>query len=171
VTFSNGPTPAGSIVNTVAFDGEGGAPFNTLSTAYQNLLTGGAFNDNNPFDIIFSGLTVNQTYEFQVFAHDARASTAGFDRTSIIGLNGDTVTLDFSDNTGSGGVGQFAIFEFVATSDTQIVNVALGPVSPDVSTGFEVAQINAFQLRAIPEPSSTLLMGLGALTFALRRKR
>ena len=170
VTFSNVAALTGATINTGAFDNGGGAPFNTLSADYQNLVTGAAFNGTNPFDITLSGLTVNQTYELQVFAHDTRAFAGNndSDRTSIIELNGTAATLDLNGNAGQGGVGQFAIFEFVATSDSQIFSVSPGPVNPG---GTDVAQINAFQLRAVPEPSSTLLMGLGALTFALRRKR
>lgn len=57
---------------------------------------------------------------------------------------------------------QFAVGTLIASGTTQSLFAE--------AQGFARAHINAIQLRAIPEPSVSLLGGLGALALLRRRK-
>lgn len=103
----------------------------------------------------FSGLTVGQEYAIQYWVQDSRTGVGDINSRNLT-LDTQTV-LDY--NNGSG-VGQWAIGTFTADNESQTINIAAN----------SSVQVNMLQLRAIPEPGSALLGGLGLLAL-LRRRR
>ncbi len=96
-------------------------------------------------------ISTNQ-YEIQVWYSDTILST----RVTPFGDGeGNTVSLSAA--------GQFAIGTFTADGTTQELTLA--------SPGFGNAHITAYQIRAIPEPTTTALLGLGGLALILRRRK
>jgi len=158
--------------NTGAFgDGE----FSGITPIFD-LLTGGVFGTTS---VELSGLTIGQDYLIQIFTNDARASR---DNNFITGFGdgtGSTTPVAFSDlsnvdpDPNVGGSGDSIIGTFTADSTTLSINVFgtnAGPGGTFTAANSE-AQINGIQLRAVPEPSSALLLGIGSFALLLRRRK
>jgi hypothetical protein len=111
---------------------------------------------NGTASFTFSGLTVGQNYLLQFWVADYRNSSE--DRQLTLTAGNSSGVLHHLNNTGV--QGSFVIGTFTADALSQTVTV----------TDTHEPQINAVQLRAIPEPSATLLGGLGLLAL-LRRRR
>lgn len=144
--------------------GSGSNPFSSLSADYKLLLSTGVYNDGGGLILQLGGLQIGQPYQFQVFVNDSRN---GATRTETV-TAGNTVSLAFSSTQSSGGVGQYVIGTFIAdNSGSQIIQFT--NENPQVGSA---SQINGFQLRVVPEPSSAalLLIGVGSIPF-LRRRR
>jgi len=135
-------------------------PYATLSPMYQTLL-GSAANGNIPvtLTLTMSALSIGQDYQFEWWTNDS--SAPNYTTTATAGSS-----VSLSDNTTNvlGGIGQFAIGTFTASATSH--SIAFSGI-----TGFPT--INAFELRAIPEPS-TLVLGLAGLAglslFGLRKR-
>lgn len=143
--------------------------FATLSADYQSLLGTGILANtssgtpvNQAFTFTFGNLIVGQPYEVQIWGNDSRNSSGTQRRMILNGSGGPTV--DFNDTQLSGGVGQWILGTFIADAATQSFT-AMNPTSTAISP-----QLNAFQLRAVPEPSLALIAGLSLLTLAGRRR-
>ena len=155
-SLSLDPSVLGPVSNT---SGGSDAPFSALSTSYQDLLS---WASQGSLTITMSGLTVGDSYMFEWWTND---SAAPFSEA----MDGDdgTYTLATYPSLASYGVpgtlGQFVTDSFTADSSTQEIVLSAPPHGG-------AAEINAFQLRAAsstvtatPEPSSLVLMALGAL--------
>jgi hypothetical protein len=132
--------------------GSSSAPFSALSTDYKAILGSGAYADM-PANITVSlgGLTAGQDYLVQWWTNNASNAPifgAGFTNTTATAFN--SVTLDANTTNTVGGLGQFAIGTFTASGTTQAFLLS------ETSGGFNPL-INALQVRAVPEPSLTLL--------------
>jgi hypothetical protein len=153
------------------------APFTTLSSVYQSLLGSAAITIADA-TLVMGGLTVGQSYEFEVWANDSAETFEGGYGLSV--SSGDSaVFLQSGYDAGvdptqcyytgvchyDGQLGQFAIGTFVADADTQTVDFSPG----------EVGVINGFQLRQlatqVPEPGTLPLAGLAGLAMLARRRR
>jgi len=139
----------------------GSAPFSELSASYKSLLNSAVWIDsaeNKQITLTIEGLTIGQQYQVQLWTNDSRSHGVNRD-TSF-----DSVVLE--QNTGPmGGLGQWVIGTFTAddTFQTIIANAAGNGQSTN---------INAYQLRAIPEPSTyAIIAGAGALVAALCFRR
>jgi len=131
--------------------GSGSPPFSNLSSSYQTLLsTALTTDDNNTLTLNISGLTIGQQYEFEFF------------------LNGSNVSLDDNTTNAVGGVGQFVIGTFTAASSNELITFN-GTDSTQAPT------INAFELRAVPEPATMSIFIFGSallgISRAFRRKK
>jgi hypothetical protein len=130
-------------------------PFNSLSTAYKDLLSHYNYGGLSR-TLSISGLSPNTPYEVQIFYNDPRANQGAsttYDSAEVT-LDGHTGT----DST-AGGVGQYAIGTFTT-----------GP--SDTQQAFTVSTINAFQIRVVPEPSAAFAaMTVGGLGLLARRRR
>ena len=163
-TLTRGPENVGSSFLSRSDLGSALPPFSSLSAAYQTLLSSGTGTPDCSFTLTITGLSVGTIYQFQWWDNDSHLG-AGVRTIATAGPNitpGASVTLSSNtgDGGGVGGIGQFAIGNFMADTDTQIISFRC-PTAP-----LGVNNINAFQLRVIPEPSTWLLLILGALPFA-----
>jgi hypothetical protein len=158
VTFTN--TFTGGI--TVGDNGWGYATWPNyaaaapLSANYKLLLNGAS---EQITTLTLSNLTINQQYLIQIWAADYRDGIPSRQQTITGGSNTSGV-LSWGNNGSPGG--SFVIGTFTANSTTQLFTFATAN-----ATG---TNINAMQLRAIPEPSAALLGSLGMLAL-LRRRR
>ena len=160
VTFApfvvyNDPTPVTSGIftltpapssNIAGFGGYGvdSAPFNTLTAAYQSLLTYGDYGSaNSLMTLTISGLTVGKHYQFQWWANDSRAN---YIPQTVDATAGNTVTLNANTTDVPGGTGQYVIGTFVADAATQNIDFKGHPGGGTLE--------NAFQLRDISDIGS-----------------
>ncbi|MFC7337864.1 PEP-CTERM sorting domain-containing protein [Haloferula chungangensis] len=172
---------AGITQNGVTITG-GGANINYINTFGpgsftsdpDNFYDGGIYSINS---IAITGLTPGQLYELQFMAIDDRGTDV---RNTIFGDGTQDYTASISAGTAGNilirtnpaGQGSYVTGTFVADgSGNQDISI-YGNRNADLSMNQvgSSAQINAFQLRAIPEPSVALLGGLGLIGL-LRRRR
>ena len=185
VTFSPFRIPGGVITSTTVGSvslaespgnlfasnslGSSSAPYSALSTDYKAILGSGAYADiPASITVTLGGLTSGQNYLVQWWTNNASNATilgAGFTNTTALATN--SVTLDANTTNTVGGLGQFATGTFTASGTTQTFLLS------ETSSGFNPL-INALQVRAVPEPSLTLLgvaAAAGGLLAWRRRSR
>ncbi|MDF7809483.1 PEP-CTERM sorting domain-containing protein [Pontiellaceae bacterium B12219] len=134
--------------------GAGVAPFTGLSSGYQTLLESAAYSS---FDVTvtMNDLLIGQDYEVQFWVNDSRGG-----KYATRGLSVDGVGLAYNVTEATGGVGQYVIGTFKADTETQSMLL-------DSSTN----QLNAIQLRAIPEPATIgLIAAFGGGLLIIRRR-
>lgn len=149
------------------------APFSALSSSYQSLLKSAAYTDGNTdvLRLTLNGLTIGQDYLFESWVNDPRATSNGNQSSRTETLTGGTNTsgvVAYNTTHAEGGTGQYILGSFTATAATQAIDyqalAMCGPAAP-------ATQIQAFELRATPEPTSAALLGLGTLLLAACRRR
>ena len=183
VTFSPFAVIAGTtqtignttITNTGAgfesFDGLGDAT--GISAAYNLLLSTEVYAGGPPLETLtltLSGLTIGESYLIQFWSNDSRAHTGantplqgrGNQYTAGISVSG---FLDVNTTDTAGGRGTYVVGNFIADATSQVF------VNRNPGGDLASPTINAFQLRAIPEPSAVMLCGLGLLGLLSRRRR
>lgn len=154
--------------------------FAGLSSGYQDLLSqyaragggsgSGAAEDAtfNVWALSLNGLISGNTYEVQVWINDSRNIATGYNGIGTLdrGEGGPVVDYNVGNVAGGGGLGQYAVGTFVATGSTEVFTFDTW-AAPTAN----VAALNAFQLRLIPEPTSALLAALGLCAGISRRRR
>ena len=142
------------------FVDSGNAPFSSLSAAYQSLLGTEAGDFTTPITLTMSGLSPGSSYQFQWWKNVSN----GFQAHTTTATAGNTVGLLSNTSGGAdGGIGQFAIGNFVADGSGMQTIIFEGNLQDT---------INGFQLRAVPEPTALALAVLGLLGVGgCRRKR
>ena len=147
--------------------GSASAPFSTLSSSYQTLLGSGAYADTPAnITVTLGGLTNGQQYEVQWWTNNSANLTpqfgGGFTNTTATAVN--AVTLDANMTNTVGGLGQYAIGTFTASGATQAFLL-------EETSGGSNPLINALQVRAVPEPTTSVfvLLGVTAGLVAWRR--
>jgi hypothetical protein len=123
--------------------------------------------------ISISGLSIGTQYELQFFFMDQRGSYNSppqgcrgcNDRTVTFSSGSNSVTLDADPDNDSSAApfGQFVIGYFTADATSQGFDIS----------GSVVQQVNAWQVRAIPEPETYALslLGLAGVRFLVRRRK
>ena len=156
VTFTESP----GVLDASLGLGSTAPPFVNLSPAYQVLLYSGGFASNaNVITATLGDLTPGQQYLLQVWTSNASLFTPGvgtLQQTTLAATN--QVTLDANTSDLDGGLGQFVVGRFTADAVTQEFTLA----GANVPTNLPL--INALQVRAVPEPSTScmILAGLAA---------
>ncbi len=157
----NGGSGAAGIPNvaTLAFNnadssdtayGSASAPFSSLSAQYQYLLSSGAGSSTGAtLTLTLFNLNSGTPYLFQWWSNDSDLNFGGVNSTTATATN--AVTLDENTLNAAGGLGQWASGTFIASGATQAITFS-GPRPV----------INAFQLRAVPEPGALTLMAFSA---------
>lgn len=141
-------------------------PFTGLSAPYKTILAGATITGQpTTFDLNMSGLTPGETYQFQWWANTSGEALPAVS-TSHAASAGNTVTLNDNPTRLEGGLGQYVTGTFVADGTSQMITFLPIPAGGPNSA----AQLNAFQLRQIPEPSSIGLLGLAAVTLGFRTR-
>ena len=149
VTFSagNSTTTLGTTFTLSGFTGStftgfgtgNGAPFSSLSSNYQTVLTGGAYaNAGTNATVTLNSLTSGHQYAVQFWVDDSRAAEDTRTET-ISSTGGNTQTLAYNAIHAGGGIGQYSLGYFTASGASQVFNL-LGNAS---------TQINAIQLRDV----------------------
>lgn len=187
VTFTN--AQFGDVVTGVGTETIRLTPARVSTDNNQGAFGDGSFSSNvdNVFDliggasfrvedIILEGLSIGTQYQIQVITNDARRNDAfkvGFsDGVSAANITG---VSDLNNNPASGGgeaSGDYILGTFTATAASMSIRVTgtnNGTVPPTVNNASE-AQVNAVQLRVVPEPGSLALLSLGGLLIARRRR-
>ena len=147
--------------------GAASGDFASLSSDYQSILQSAQYYTNSAAGGVavlsynLEGLIVGQTYQIQVWSNDSRdVSGAKKGGSTYASSGGDSVTLQFNNTNVLGGLGQYAVGTFTADAATQTFTIT----AFDTSSGSYNTQINALQLRAIPEPkTSCLFLGVSVL--------
>lgn len=179
VPFNSSPITVGNItvretmgpMSSYAYGQGNTAPYTSLSAPYQALLNDFVASGLiEAIEVTISGLTIGQEYQVQVWSN---LSAAGSSDTNpnIVTLDGGAQNMQSNTTDTAGGLGQYALGTFTADSATLIFTVSA--LSGNVSVGpYSRAwpALNAFQVRAVPEPSSMALLALSALPLRRRRK-
>ncbi len=143
--------------------GSTNSPFTFLSSSYKTLLQSGASDLNTPetskITLTIGGLSIGSSYLFQWWTNDSGQMLLGGLTTAS---SGNAISLDANTTDTNGGVGQFALGTFVANASTQVITFTNSSDTP---------LLNAFQLRAIPEPSTGVILLGGVAFLAARRRR
>ena len=154
-TANSSVTVSGRAGQTGFFNSAG----TTVSANFETVLDSFAFDGPNPKILTLNNLSIGQAYQIQLFVSDDRSCCNS--RTQL-----------WSDNPVSGSGNETTTFAH-STSPYDIGTFVAGATSETIY-GHGVAQnqniLNGYVLRAIPEPSSTALMGLAGLVL-LRRRR
>lgn len=129
-------------------------PWTGLTSSYQDALRGGAYWQTGPQTITLNNLSIGTPYVVQLWYHDSRAGFAGFTE-NVTSAGGNLVTLIKNVAGVDGGVGQYTIGTFTADATSQAFTVSSG-------VAFNT-QINALQLRAVPEPATLTLAAFGLI--------
>ena len=148
------------------------APWASLSTAYKAVLQGGIYHGTDDTKYTLNGLTEETEYLVQAWVTDPRSSSYSLLRTaSFYGGIVNTSTakvIDYSVGDAGGSLGQYIIGTF--TTDALATSISF--LVEGGATASEGMQLNAVQVRAVPEPSSfALLGGLLALGHVMVRRR
>jgi hypothetical protein len=145
---------------------ESGTP-SGLSADYTKVFSGGVgpATTTNYLYLTLNNLTIGQDYLFQSWVNESRAAFEYRNQTITANTFGGSQSgaLEYNVSGVEGGAGSFVIGTFTADATTQVMLYS----SP------EYAQINAFQVRAVPEPSTCAMLvmgGVGSLPM-LRRRR
>jgi hypothetical protein len=142
------------------------APFSTLDSNYQTLLSSYVVPLFSPVTLTMTGLVTGMQYQFQ-FWSNVSSQMFGYQITATAG---NSVSLSSNVDGADGGLGQWVIGTFTADAAFQSINF-IG----DGDGGF----LNGFQLRlqngnAVPESGSTLAllgMALSGLLLPQRKRR
>ncbi len=147
--------------------GSSQAPYSGLAAEYQALLNQGGSADL-PFTLTLQvgGLTSGQDYLIQWWTSNASNTSVGVSLAETSGTAGNAVTLDANTADSDGGLGQYVIGTFTADATSQ-------SVAFDGAGAFLNARplVNAFQVRAVPEPMTLGLFGAAGVfgVFLARR--
>jgi autotransporter-associated beta strand protein len=118
------------------------------STAYQNMLTGGDYNNGGADTVTLNHLTVGDSYVAQFWVGDWRnLNTVRSETISGSALDNITPTLTYQ--VGTSGSGTYVIGRFIAYAATQTFTLTPGGSQPS-------AQINALQLRDLSPAVSSI---------------
>ena len=137
-----------------------GPASSSLSAAYQTLIGSAAFeaySNQTPLTLTLNGLNPGQTYQFEGWVNDSRPTVSWSE--TFADSSGNNVSLQFQTQSD---LGQFAVGTFNADSTGSQTIVITGTLD---------SQLNAFQVRTVPEPGTLGLFAIGSIALlAIGRK-
>jgi len=136
--------------------------YGALSPSYRALLNGGGgAGYPDTVTVSLAGLSAGQQYLFQWWASNA-ANIPQISSVTAAATN--SITLDSNLIDAAGGLGQFVTGTFTADGATQDITFTGAATSP---------LINAFQIRAVPEPATCImaLAGIACGGFSMWRRK
>jgi hypothetical protein len=163
---------------TAADSGHTSGNFTTLSSSYQALLSqsirstggsgSGAANDAafNAYALVLNGLTAGTVYEVQVWINDSRSVDPAIQGLGHLDRGAGGPLVDYNVGNKAGNLGQYVVGTFVATGSDEFFTFDTW-AAPTAN----VAALNAFQVRIIPEPSGVIFGVLGTMGVVRRRRR
>lgn len=132
--------------------------------------------------ITITGLTLNGLYDIYIYAlshntgswgntADTERAAGSFITTNISG-NGQTQALE-NGNTGTGpgtftAGSNYVLFQSIVADGSGNISIVANALD---GAGATRLHVNGLQIAAVPEPSSTALLGLGGLALLLRRRK
>jgi hypothetical protein len=137
-------------------------PFSALTTSYKTLLgpavstTVSEGTVSNSLQVTVSNLTVGQPYELELFSN-----LSSIANTSAVDISGGPALRSNATDT-VGGTGQYALGTFIADGSTQSFTVSGDPAGDYGGIG-SLVELNAMQVRSVPEPDSVSLLAVSAL--------
>lgn len=139
-----------------------GAPGNagllTLNSIFDPPRDGGG-------SITFAGLTEGQSYEVQMVFSDTRSGILGATHIDLWGNATGTGPVEHS--TFDLSTAQLVTATFTADGTTQ----SIWTTQRTENVGSFDGSAAALQIRAVPEPSAAVLLGLGGLALIMRRRK
>ena len=140
--------------------GSGSAPYNSLSASYQSLLSTGISASIPPtISVFLTGLTVGQQYSLQLWTSDSSGTRVTATRVAGGTFGAITVDLDANTTDVAGGLGQYVIGTFTASSVQHKFSLAgLNGGMPLI----DALQLRTYAPAAVPLPG-TLALLLAAL--------
>ncbi len=112
------------------------------------------------FTLTLTNLSIGQEYLFQTWVNESRAFLDIRSQTVTSGGN-TSGTMEYNVPNGENGPGSYLVGTFTADAATQAITYNAN----------DFAQINAFQVRAIPEPSTVAFLAAGLAGLVLHRRR
>ena len=150
-------SPGGSYIAGGNAFGANAAPFNTLSNAYQTLLTFGDYtNTNDVTNLTMTGLTIGTNYLFEWWTNESQGVSPAPATIPVTATAGNVVTLQANTTASLGGTGQFAIGTFVADGTTQLIAFQGTPTASSSESAFLLRDVTG-----VPEPGTWTMFGLG----------
>ncbi|MGC9261811.1 MAG: PEP-CTERM sorting domain-containing protein, partial [Phycisphaerae bacterium] len=144
-----------------------------FSASYNALLNGAAALGNgptatnglDPMDLTITGLTSGAQYQIEIWVNDSRGYPVSRQET-LSGSSSDSAVISYLMSP----PGQFITGTFTA-DNTGSQTVSMTPVDNSYGSNNADAQINAFQLRVVPEPATLALVAVGGLGLLLLKRR
>jgi hypothetical protein len=136
-------------------------PFSNLSAAYQSILVGGEYNIGpDTATVTLNNLTVGHRYAVQVWVSDPRGGgTAG--RTEDV-ISSNSVTLAYNVPPTTGGVGQYTVGVFTATSASQSFNLDVTNATGSTQlNALLVSDVTATGYQPVNPPSASVPFAVG----------
>ncbi|QQL46366.1 PEP-CTERM sorting domain-containing protein [Sulfuriroseicoccus oceanibius] len=117
----------------------------------------------------FSGLEANTEYTFKLLSARANAYGTGFDGTYSMTYGVDSLAGGGSHDMGGSGAGLNATeYTWTFTTGDTAENAV---IDLSGSWNLNAVTIDSVAVAAVPEPSSTALLGVSGLALILRRRR
>ena len=159
---------SGGNATTVDFTTSMGSRNQNAGFGPDDLTNQGYYSTNDDVNVAtatISGLGINQSYEL-LFYHAANNPTEietanGVSPEDFTGITTAANTFVYADGFGAAN-GHFLYYSSVSAGPSGEIEILMS------GGGFET--VTGFQIRSVPEPSSTALLGLGGLALMLRRR-
>jgi len=161
VTFGAG----WSATTTSAYVGGSSPPWSILPPSYQTILQGGVYGGSASGTVTLNNLVVGHQYAVQVWVNDSRSGSTT-NRTEILtDAYGNIVTIAYNNTYAGGGVGQFAIGTFTATSTNQ--SFAMQGNASTQLNAIQVRDVTIFPPSISQQPTNQIAFVKASATFAV----
>jgi hypothetical protein len=161
-TGATNATPGGGAVTVTGIGGysagftSSSAPFSGLSAAYRGILTGAEYGGASSATVTLNSLTPGHAYAVQVWVSDPRGGGVDGRTETVGGTN--LATLAYNVPPTTGGVGQYSIGVFTASTGTQTFTLA-GAASTQLNA-LLVSDVTSTGYQPVNAPTNAAPSGL-----------